>query len=55
MGMYRWSLRAFPEIIDCRPIRLKQVIKSAGFFIEREELFSLWSLPVEIVLARKKR
>ena len=55
MGMYRWSLRAFPEIIDCRPIQLKQVIKSADFFIERAELFSLWSLPVEIVLARMKR
>jgi hypothetical protein len=41
VSMYRWSLCAFPETIDCRPIRLKQVIKSADFFIEKAELFSL--------------
>lgn len=48
--IYWWLHDVLPNVFDCRPIRVNQLLRRAGFRIERGELINWW-IPVEIVLA----
>ncbi len=52
--LYTWAHRTFPNYIDCRPIPVRFFIDRASFLIDEFSETSMWGLPVEIVLARKK-
>lgn len=45
--------RRFPNAIDCRPIPVVAVIRSAGFEVRQAQGLSMWGLPVAVVLAQK--
>ena len=49
---FEWSHRHFPNLVDCRPIFIRQSLESAGFRIESAERKMMW-VPVEVVLALK--
>jgi len=51
--VYEWFHRQMPVLIDCRPIYLQNIIKEAGFEIQKSTIKTMWGLPVEIVIARK--
>jgi ubiquinone/menaquinone biosynthesis C-methylase UbiE len=51
VGLYEWAHRAFPAWADCRPIRVREFLKEAGFDILEMRERSMWGLPVEILLA----
>ena len=53
LRLYEWAHEKFPNIIDCRPIFVKQALVTAGFEIKQVSLQSMWGLPVEIVLGSK--
>jgi hypothetical protein len=53
MRLYRWSIRKFPQIVDCQPISLQAVLSAAGFKPKANQLLSLWGLPVRLILAQK--
>jgi ubiquinone/menaquinone biosynthesis C-methylase UbiE len=55
MRLYLWSHRKHPHFVDCRPIFAMGIIKSSGFEILEERILSMWGLPVEIVLGRKRQ
>jgi len=50
LHVYEWSHRHFPNLVDCRPIFVRQSMESAGFLIESAERQMMW-VPVEVVLA----
>jgi ubiquinone/menaquinone biosynthesis C-methylase UbiE len=54
MKLYIWSHRRFPSFVDCRPIFARSFVEGAGFEVEGYEVMSMWGLPVEIILGRKK-
>jgi len=49
---YEWGHQHFPNFLDCRPIRVGQVLANAGFQVSRVERRNI-GLPVEIVQADK--
>lgn len=51
MKIYRWSIDHFPEVVDCQPIDLESILKKAGFESSLNQYYSLWGLPVRIILA----
>ncbi len=51
--IYEWTHRHFPNLLNCRPIFVRQSLESAGFGIEDAALEQMW-VPVEIVLARNE-
>ncbi len=51
--LYEWGHEAFPKLLDCRPIYVRQALEDAEFRISSSERMSLIGMPVEIVLARK--
>jgi demethylmenaquinone methyltransferase/2-methoxy-6-polyprenyl-1,4-benzoquinol methylase len=51
--IYVWMHRHFPHFVDCRPIAAANRLQQAGFRIERSEKFSIWGLPVAVMLARR--
>jgi ubiquinone/menaquinone biosynthesis C-methylase UbiE len=53
LAAYEWAHRAFPQVIDCRPIPLQAVLAEAGFVVSAVEAFSMWGLPVMAALAVK--
>jgi len=53
LRMYEWLHRKFPKYADCRPIYLEESLRKAGFRIRIKEIYSLFALPVEIVVAYK--
>jgi ubiquinone/menaquinone biosynthesis C-methylase UbiE len=53
LKLYEWAHVKFPDYIDCRPIYAECLLHDAGFRIEERRAYSLWGLPVELVLARK--
>ena len=52
LELYEWSHRHFPNLVDCRPIFVRQSLETAGFRIESTERKMMW-VPVEVVLAVK--
>jgi demethylmenaquinone methyltransferase/2-methoxy-6-polyprenyl-1,4-benzoquinol methylase len=54
LTIYKWFHRAFPSIIDCRPIKAAEKIRQAGFIDVQTILRSLWGIPAECVWAVKQ-
>jgi len=52
--VYEWSHWHFPNLVDCRPIFVRQSLAAAGFRIESMEKKLMW-VPVEVELAVKER
>ena len=49
---FEWCHRHFPNLVDCRPIFVRQSLEAAGFRIESAERKMMW-VPVEVVLGVK--
>ena len=49
--VFEWTHRHFPNLLDCRPIHVRQSLQDAGFTIEEALVKRMW-VPVEIVLGR---
>ena len=52
--LYEWLHEKFPNYFDCRPIFVQKALKDAEFQVLDTTEMSMWGLPVEIALARKK-
>lgn len=52
--LYEWTHRRWPAVVDCRPIRVLDSLRSAGFDVVESAVESNWGLPVAIVLARPR-
>lgn len=52
LELFEWSHRHFPNLVDCRPIFVRQSLEAAGFRIESTERKMMW-VPVEVVLGVK--
>ncbi len=52
--VYEWFHDHLPDYADCRPIFAQPVLEQSGFSIEDVSMSSMWGLPVEIILARKR-
>ena len=52
--VYEWFHDHLPDYADCRPIFAQSVLEQNGFSIEDVSMSSMWGLPVEIILARKR-
>jgi demethylmenaquinone methyltransferase/2-methoxy-6-polyprenyl-1,4-benzoquinol methylase len=50
---YTWAHHRWPLIIDCRPIPLEELVKSAGFEISCHSEMSMWGLAVGIFIVSK--
>ena len=51
--IYEWFHEKMPAAVDCRPIHAQSDLITAGFAIQDVTALSMWSLPVEIILATK--
>lgn len=51
--LYEWTHQHFPNLVDCRPIFVRQSLEAAGFVIAVAEKRTMW-VPVEIVVATKR-
>lgn len=49
--LYEAAHARLPNVVDCRPIVVQQIIEGAGFRVLEARGASLWGLPVETVLA----
>jgi demethylmenaquinone methyltransferase/2-methoxy-6-polyprenyl-1,4-benzoquinol methylase len=54
LSVYEWAQDSFTKYVDCRPIYLLEAIEASGFSIESLNEMSMFGLPVDIVLARKR-
>jgi demethylmenaquinone methyltransferase/2-methoxy-6-polyprenyl-1,4-benzoquinol methylase len=52
-GLYEWGHRRFPALLDCRPIYVQDALVDSEFQIADPQIFWLWGLPAEVVLANK--
>ena len=52
--LYEWAQAKFTKIIDCRPIYVQKALEDAGYQAESLTEMSMFRLPVDIVLAKKK-
>ncbi len=46
--VYRRAHLRFPEVLDCRPIRIAGTLRAAGFGDVVATVFQMWGLPVEV-------
>lgn len=53
VNIFEWAHKHFPNLMDCRPIYVRQALEAAGFTIKEADVESMW-VPVEIVLGVKK-
>jgi demethylmenaquinone methyltransferase/2-methoxy-6-polyprenyl-1,4-benzoquinol methylase len=51
--IYEWAHERFPNIIDCRPIYVRESLERNGYQIIEAEEMCIWGLPLEIVLAKR--
>jgi demethylmenaquinone methyltransferase/2-methoxy-6-polyprenyl-1,4-benzoquinol methylase len=51
--LYEWFHEHMPNYADCRPIFAKLALEQSGFTIQDVSIWSMWGLPVEIVLGKK--
>jgi demethylmenaquinone methyltransferase/2-methoxy-6-polyprenyl-1,4-benzoquinol methylase len=51
---YTWAHRRWPNVIDCRPISIEEVVKSAHFDISGTSEMTMWGLAVGIFIASKQ-
>jgi demethylmenaquinone methyltransferase/2-methoxy-6-polyprenyl-1,4-benzoquinol methylase len=49
---YEWTHKHFPNLLDCRPIYVRQALEAAEFEVRDALIEHMW-VPVEIVLAVK--
>jgi demethylmenaquinone methyltransferase/2-methoxy-6-polyprenyl-1,4-benzoquinol methylase len=52
--LYEWCHDQFPAYIDCRPINTHIMLLAKGFELVKREERSMWGLPVELVIAKKR-
>jgi demethylmenaquinone methyltransferase/2-methoxy-6-polyprenyl-1,4-benzoquinol methylase len=52
--LYEWLHDRLPAVADCRPIYPQSHLAEAGFEVVEAARASVWGLPVEAVLARKR-
>ncbi len=53
LRLYEWAHRRFLKKIDYRPVFIPQMLREAGFNIERVEPRKRGTIPAEIILARR--
>lgn len=53
LAAYAWTHRAFPQVVDCRPIQVREVLEAGGYQVREIEVFSMWGLPAAAALAVK--
>ena len=49
IGVFEWTHKHFPNILDCRPIYVREAMERAGFKIQKVLKKRMW-IPVEIAL-----
>jgi len=52
--LYEWLHDKLPAYVDCRPIDADTMIQAAGFKVDKQQIRSMWGLPVEMVVASKE-
>jgi ubiquinone/menaquinone biosynthesis C-methylase UbiE len=52
--LYEAAHKAFPVWVDCRPIDARKAVEDAGFAVRDSARRSMFFLPVDIVVCRKK-
>jgi ubiquinone/menaquinone biosynthesis C-methylase UbiE len=50
--IYIWFHRRLPRLVDCRPIPAADLVRAAGFTDLHWARRSLWTLPIDVVVAR---
>ncbi len=53
MMIYNYLRLRIPHIVDCQPINLAEQLIAAGFKIVNSKIVYLWSIPIDILLAKK--
>ena len=48
---YEWAHARFPDLVDCRPIYLRQCLEEAGFEVVKYRLISRSGLGIEVAVA----
>ncbi len=51
--IYDWAHAKFPRQIDCRPVPIRALVEDAGFEVKGVSECSMWSLPVDVIVAGK--
>jgi demethylmenaquinone methyltransferase/2-methoxy-6-polyprenyl-1,4-benzoquinol methylase len=52
--LYEWTHDKFTKYADCRPIYVQEVLEDAGFKTESVTEMSMFRLPVDIIVAKKR-
>ena len=50
---YEWAHMKLPNLVDCRPIFVKNILEENSFEVVCQNKMSMWGLPIEIVVAQK--